>query len=167
MKLSVSFSERVIGHKLFLPVFAIIVLGLSLAGELLWEASLFARSGSLLVILAVVAIWKSERISRKTEGFVGELNNNISIATQMASMTHRAADWTQDPDRVEKAVKAQKVEEDAYQVFWDNKDQIEALQLSSTVLLRQQVLVVILGTFIWGYGDILTNLLLHCGKITC
>ncbi|MEP2472051.1 MAG: hypothetical protein ABJH45_10905 [Paracoccaceae bacterium] len=167
MKLSVSFSERVIGHKLFLPIFAIIVLGLSLAGELLWEASLFARSGSLLVILAVVAIWKSERISRKTESFVGQVNDNISIASQVASMTHRAADWTQEPKRIEEAIKAQKVEEDANQVFWDNKDQIEALRLSSTVLLRQQVLVVILGTFIWGYGDIFTNLLLHCGEITC
>ena len=156
-----------IDNKFFLPFTSLFILILGFSVDALVGGGFFPRSGALLVCFAILGVWRSDLLKRKAENAAGIINNEIKIAQEISHMSYRAADWTQDPKHIEKAVKDARSLENAYQLFWDNEARLSNLQTVSGYFVKQQIVVALLGTMVWAFGDLITNRAFHCTQFIC
>lgn len=131
-----------IEQRIFLATILLIVMGIALSISLKdWQY--FARSGSLIVILGIIVAWKD--ITGDLEAYMNMLAKNIQ---ERESNSTRGLLYTGGKNS----------EENNQLESYKAKLQ-ELVRLMKLRLKAIEVCILTLGTLVWGYGDLIGNLL--------
>ncbi len=135
-----------IEQRIYLATILLSVMGVALSISLKdWQY--FERSGSLIVILGIIVAW--EDITGNLEAY---LNANIDVlAKKIQEIENRSTrgllnssgENSEDKNRLE-----------SYKEKLQELDRLMKLRLKAV-----EVCILILGTFVWGYGGLIGNLL--------
>lgn len=110
-----------------------------------WQC--FARSGSLIVILGIIVAWKDI-----TGNLQAHINANIDVlAKKILEIENGSTRGLLYSGEKNSEVKN---ELDSYKEKLQELDRLMKLRLKAL-----EVCILILGTFVWGYGDLIGNLL--------
>lgn len=138
---------RGIEQRIYLATILLSVMGVALSISLKdWQC--FARSGSLIVILGIIVAWND--IAGNLEAY---LNANIdTLAKEIQeienSSTNRGLLYSGGKNSEDKSRLK------SYKVKLQELDRLMKLRLKAL-----EAFILILGTFVWGYGDLIGNLL--------
>lgn len=154
---------------------ALIMMVSGFALDLFFEHQMFQRFGALLVGLGVLHYFR-----------VQEIEANIRKYEQLHSIKVRISrflPYSADPEdenyksalNVLISLLRPQLNNDAPSIAKLYLDQIREeevempkLKLQLRYVRRVEILMVIVGTFVWAFGDLLTNFLFHCGfNLSC
>jgi hypothetical protein len=163
-------------------------IGLGLLLDHYFGQSIFQRTGALIVVYALCHFLLVERIRKGLDHFSKLLTPDIlqrisGLTHPLPSKTNQMSD--EDAETFIKAVswyddelKERRPELDASDrrvaaniqvqgfVQWKEYTIPQEQSIMERVLSRE-IYVGIIGTLIWGFGDWVANLILHCGKLSC
>ena len=136
-----------IEQRIFLAAILLSVMGIALSISLKdWQY--FARSGSLIVILGIIVAWKD--ITGNLEAYI---NANIDVLAKKIQETENGLTTSGLLYFGEKNSEV-KNELESYKEKLQKLDRLMKLRLKAL-----EACILILGTFVWGYGDLIGNLL--------
>jgi hypothetical protein len=162
-----SYNETVLSLG-FMWFFSTIILGTGLVLDTQFPSDWFQRSGAVLVAFVVYVFFVNAKMGKQISG------NIIESEKRLKNAQHGLKDFSLENLHGHSSKGALAKYGDTVGIkkrFAENVGEIEKYTIakisSRKNFLRTESLFLIVGTLVWGFGDLITNRYLNCGEWTC
>jgi hypothetical protein len=165
---NISSYNKTILSRGFMFFLGMIILGTGLVLDTQFPSDWFQRSGAVLVAFVVYVFLVNANVGNQIAGNIVESDKRLKNVQQgLKDFSLENLQSHGSKGALEKYSDSVRIEEQ----FVENVSEIEKYTKERTFtrkkFLQTKGLFLIVGTLVWGFGDLFTNRYLNCGEWTC